>query len=585
MIYYPPMPLLYQFFRTGRAALGRCTRRFPVTLLFALALVALQLWLVATDRKGDERLLATLFYFLSVGTMLSLSLHLWAEEVKSRKLRLSVQLVAPVLLAVDAVFLYYHIEGAGATEIVIAHGAAIFAIGLSLFFLSFFRERDDIPAWNFAQVSVGTLALTLIVGAVMSGGLCLLAFSLQRLFGIAVSYRCYLYISIICSELLPLLLFLGLLPEGEHKHDRRPQPSAFLQSIIRYLFLPLAGLYLGVLYIYAATIILRWELPDGWVSWLVTALMAGIIAIEAGLYPSRIRDGRKVDERIARWLPILALPLLVLMTVGIGRRFMDYGITINRLYLVTLNAWFYFLCIGLIVGRARRLSWIPISFAVVFLVTSVLPVNYASLTRSTLRGEVREAFVQSGQADSLPLSTEAYGAWLLAQPKEEARLISSKLAYLDDWFGEESTNDLVAAGTPFHAYTSDEVDTVVVAEPDFYYLADNYTLPVPHGYRYCTHLSASGQGDSLSYCIPLQNEAIAPDTLRIPTDTLRNHDQQHTSPPPVLRTQGGNLFVLTYFHNSCTITEIENDTARWNPCLEVKGLLFHNTEVFTQRCP
>ena len=132
------------FFRTLGEAFGRCARRFPVTLSFALALTALQLWLTATDWHGEEKLLVTLFYFLSVGTLLSLSLHLWAEEVKRRKLRLGVQILAPVLLALDAIFLYHNIEGTRAIDIGIAHGAALLAIGLSLFFLPFFRERDDI---------------------------------------------------------------------------------------------------------------------------------------------------------------------------------------------------------------------------------------------------------------------------------------------------------------------------------------------------------------------------------------------------------------------------------------------------------
>ena len=563
------------FFRTLGEAFGRCARRFPVTLSFALALTALQLWLTATDWHGEEKLLVTLFYFLSVGTLLSLSLHLWAEEVKRRKLRLGVQILAPVLLALDAIFLYHNIEGTRAIDIGIAHGAALLAIGLSLFFLPFFRERDDIPAWNFAQTAIGTLALTLIVGAVMSGGLSLLALSLHQLFGVDVSHKCYLYILILCCELLPLLMFLGLLPEGERKHDRQPQPTSFLQGIIHYLFLPLAGLYLLVLYIYAGTILTRWELPDGWVSWLVVALMAGVIAIELGLYPSRIKQKRPTDERIARWLPLLALPLLVLMTVGIGRRFLDYGITINRLYLATLNAWFYFVCIGLIVSRARRLSWIPISFSLVFLLTSVLPVNYASITRNILRSEVREVLTRSGQ--SIPLTTTAYEAYLFSLPQKEAVRLNGKCYYLHDWFGRESVQDLVAEDTPFYSYALEEAaDTLIVEESSFHYSANDYTLPVPRGYRYCTRLSGRGLGDSVSYCIPLEDERIAPDTLRIPTDTLRNRDQQPALPPPVLRTQGGNLFVLTYFYNSYEISETKDGTPETQPCLKVEGLLFHN---------
>ena len=576
---------LNRLFRTVGTAFRRCVSRFSVTLAFALALAAYQMWLIdSSDRKIEDRLAVVLFYYLSVGTMLSLSLHLWAEEVQRRETKIGVQTAAQMLLAADAFFLYHYTTGPQALDIGIAHAAALLAIGLSLFFLSFFRERDDIPAWNFAQTAVGTLALTLIVGAVMSGGLCLLVFSLHQLFGAEVGYKCYLYMLVICSELLPLLMFLGLLPESEAKHDRQPQPTAFLQDAIRYLFLPLAGLYLGVLYVYAATIIARWQLPDGWVSWLVVALMAGIIAIELGLYPSRIKERRPTDERIARWLPLLTLPLLVLMSVGIGRRFLDYGITINRLYLATLNLWFYFVCIGLVIGRAQRLSWIPISFSLVFLLTSVLPVNYASITRSALRDEVRETFVRSGQ--SIPLTTTAYEACLFSLPQKEAARLNGKCLYLRDWFGTESMQDLVAEDTPFHSYApKGPTDTVVVEEPDFYYDADNYTLPVPPGYRYCTRLSGSGQEDGLSYSIPLHGERIAPDTLHIPTDTLRNHDQRQAPAPPVLRTQGGNLFVLTYFHSTHQISEANDGTPETRPCLKIKGLLFHNTEPITRQRP
>ena len=562
------------FFRTLGEAFGRCARRFPVTLSFALALTALQLWLTATDWHGEEKLLVTLFYFLSVGTLLSLSLHLWAEEVKRRKLRLGVQILAPVLLALDAIFLYHNIEGTRAIDIGIAHGAALLAIGLSLFFLPFFRERDDIPAWNFAQTAIGTLALTLIVGAVMSGGLSLLALSLHQLFGVDVSHKCYLYILILCCELLPLLMFLGLLPEGERKHDRQPQPTAFLQGIIHYLFLPLAGLYLLVLYIYAGTILTRWELPDGWVSWLVVALMAGVIAIELGLYPSRIKAHKPTDERIARWLPLLALPLLVLMTVGIGRRFLDYGITINRLYLATLNAWFYFVCIGLIVSRARRLSWIPISFSLVFLLTSVLPVNYTSLTRHTLHKEVREAFAQSGQ-DSLPLSTDAYAAWLLAQPREEARLISSKLAYLDDWFGTESTSDLVAAGTSFAVIAEEEAEPGL--ESYAYHQPTGYTTKLPQGYAYATYFSRGNvrpnriTADS-TLCIALGSR----DTLCIPLDTLRALDANPQSTPPLLRTNRGNVFLLTLINYYPDLDEPEEEGRQAERRVDLEGYLFSN---------
>ena len=570
-------------FHTLCGTFRRCASRFPMAVAFTAALTAYLLYLVATEMNNEnERLLVTLGYYFSVGTVLSLSLHLWGEEMK-RRTALAVHVVAQVLLAADTIFLYHSIEESSIVGIAIAHVAGVLAIGLSVFFLSFLHERDDIAVGNFAQQTVAAFVLTVAIGMVMSGGLCLLLASLQQLFGMEVSHRCYLYILVVCCVTLPLLMFLSLLPQGKQKHNCQPHPTAFARNILRYLFLPLAGLYLSVLYIYAARIIIRWELPNGWVSWLVTALMAGIIAIEAGLYSARIKYNRRSDERIARWLPLLTLPLLILMTVGIGRRFADYGLTINRLYLATLNAWFYFVCIGLIAGRARRISWIPISFSLVFLLTSSLPVNYASITRNVLRNEVKKALAQSKQAE-LPLPENEYEEWLKTLPRKEAKQINDKLEYLSSWYGTESTSDMIAEGTLFYSYFPAESDSVEIAEEGIFYDAGSYTLPVPNGYRYCTFLVSRGTRDSLIYRVPLENKRIAPDTLCLPLDTLRNYERGNSPTPPVLRTRQGNVFVLTSSKSTYGIKEDNDSTAGTYPYLKVEGLLYHNTEVISAKC-
>ena len=560
------MNSLNHLFRTLGQAFRRCATRFPVTTVFAFALTAFLCYLTATEAtQASGKLLMTLGYYFSTGTLLSLSLHLWGEEVKRIRLRQGVHLTAQLLLAADALFLYAQSMEPRLVEIGIAHGAAILAIGLSVFFLPFFREKDDIPAWNFAQYALGTLALTVIVGAVMSGGISLLALSLHQLFGVDVSYKCYLYILIMCSELLPLLMFLGLLPEGERKHDRLPQPTAFVRNIIRYLFLPLTGGYLLVLYVYAVRILTQWELPNGWVSWLVITLMAGCIAIEMGLYPSRVKNRKPTDERIARWLPALILPLLVLMSVGIGRRFLDYGITLNRLYLATLNAWFYFVCIGLIAGKAKRISWIPISFSIIFLLTSVLPVNYASITRNTLRREVKELMTQSG-LDTLPLDDAQYRAWLKSLP-EGGEQANEKLYYLSEIFGEESFADLVNKDIPFYAIREEQTPDA----RNLHYTSQVQNIPIPKGCSLFTGINLNTRIPNEDIHDERLSVPLTPvDSISLPIDTLRARDKDGTLPPPMFRTQAGNVLLLSSFHIYIYKEETE---------VTLDGYLFHHEQI------
>ena len=101
------------------------------------------------------------------------------------------------------------------------------------------KQKMTFPVGTLPTSSIGALATSLVIGSIMSGGISLLILSLHTLFGIDVSYKCYLYILTLCNVCLALFLFLGFLPQGKEKHNDRPLPNAFLNSIIHYLFLPL----------------------------------------------------------------------------------------------------------------------------------------------------------------------------------------------------------------------------------------------------------------------------------------------------------------------------------------------------------
>lgn len=570
--------LLEKAFHRMTEAFQNCMRRFPVTVCFTFALTVYLLHLVATDAKGDAKSLLIWGYYLSVGTLLSLTLHLWCEEMKSTLRKVIIQVSAHVLFFADALFLYHYAAEQTYIELSIAHAAGILALGLSVFFLSFFREKDDIPSWNFALHTITSYLSAILVGYIMSAGISLLILSLHMLFDVDIQWKYYLYILIICSLLLPTLLFLGMLPRGEEKHNREPQSLDFLNGIIRYLFLPLMGGYLLVLYIYTARILSSWTLPTGWVSWLVVTLMAGCIAIEFGLYPTRIKDGKRTDERIARWLPALVLPLLMLMTVGIVRRFNDYGVTINRLYLITLNIWFYLVCIGLIVTKARRINWIPISFAVIFLLTSALPVNYASITKNTLRNELKDLLAHTCQAE-LPLTRSEYNAWLDSLPEQEAGMTNDRFRYLKDWFGRRSIDALVETDVSFYAaqlhLETDEDKGVYSSYSGS--VSSHTSIRIPAGYRQFSALQTRKTELPDKYVrgglLPLSIKDYTgnkKDTLYISLQTLKEADEKGDSAmsPLWFECTPGARFVLTGF------SLWYYDKEKNNVNLEIKGYLF-----------
>lgn len=118
-------------FHTVTEAFQNCLKRFPVTVAFIFAFTAYLIHLTSISWTGEERLLFITGYYLSVGILLSLTLHLWSEEVKSRMWKTGVQLAAHALLIADAFLLYRYLGTESSwIEIGIAHTAAILTIGL-----------------------------------------------------------------------------------------------------------------------------------------------------------------------------------------------------------------------------------------------------------------------------------------------------------------------------------------------------------------------------------------------------------------------------------------------------------------------
>ncbi len=540
----------------SRAA-RNCFQRFPAPAAFATALAAYAILVILAEPEAD-RLVGAIVYFLSVGFVLSLSLKLWSEEHTWTRKDWVIHTSAYLILLADAIYLY-HINfgyyGRG-YETFLMHASAILALTLTVFFLPFNRERNDIPSWYFALSVIASIAICVAIGLVLWGGLSLLLTSMNWLFSVNLGWKWYAVTGVLVAGYLPALLFLGRIPDGEEKHDRKPLHSGFLAGVFRYLFLPLEALYIIVLFIYAVQILVRWELPNGQVSWLVIASMVGLIAIEFGLYPTRHAENRPFDHAVARWLPLILMPLLLLMTVGIIRRFSDYGITIARLYLATLNVWFYAVCLGLFFTRARRIHWIPISFAALFLLTSALPLNYTSLTRRTLMKEVERALTQAG-ATTLPLDADRYDTLMKTLPTQEASRISSKLKYLEQTFSSAAIEPLVTQEDeviPFGSYIQETIHSINdVGSNNLFGSANATHLHIPEGYTelyedvistdYLIDLSRD------TFEVPVTqagNETLA-DTVIVSLRRLKTLDKRMNDLVPLPTKSSSNLFFLQQF--------------------------------------
>ena len=105
-----------------------------------------------------------------------------------------------------------------------------------------------------------------------------------------------------------------------------------LKILIDYIFSPALIIYTAILYIYIGRIVLRWELPNGGVAYIVAIFMA--VGLICHLF--RLLVEKRHFEWFYKAFPFIAIAPLILLWIGAFRRIGEYGLTEVRVYLICL---------------------------------------------------------------------------------------------------------------------------------------------------------------------------------------------------------------------------------------------------------
>jgi hypothetical protein len=434
-------------------------RRFPVSVLL-LVILATWMFIDISNIWGkfsdiiDENFLPSyrLYIFLTVGIVISITVTLWLEDVVGYIRRYLITAGIMLLWGAYCTFLLpgsdYDIENATFTLEYIINRAleicAIFTISyLAMFFICFLKREKDRDFWNFSTRIYFQQTSALVFGCIVYIGLAGAFLAVYALFGIALGgHIMYAYIAIFCFALFAPLYFLANVPDQTAKYDDVVRPNKTFKVFGLYVLTPLAVIYAVILYCYLFTIIVSWELPKGLVCWLVSALACSGLSIITLLYPVRILEKNKFANFLSRWLGVIILPLIVLMSIGIFRRISDYGITILRLYALLINFWFYGIYAHIFITKAMRIKWIHISIAAVILLTFIGPLNVPGVTKYMLTAEVAKYLdgqkIPRGKRHSKHSDIRAAIEKMTLADDETKEKVISKIVYLRDIYGIES---------------------------------------------------------------------------------------------------------------------------------------------------
>jgi hypothetical protein len=237
--------------------------------------------------------------------------------------------------------------------------------------LPIINKRNSNAVWQYNQTLFIRSFTTALYCGVLFLGLAGALLALDQLFGVQVEGHYYAYLWFGLLGIGGTLIFVSGVPENIQKLDDKEDFPKPLKAFSQYVLLPLVLIYLVILYAYSGQILIKWQLPVGWVSNMILSFsVAGMLALLL-LYPFGAKD--KWIHTYTRGYYIALLPLLILLYIAAGIRIQEYGFTILRYSLLGLSVWLTFISIFMIVTKNRYIYVIPISLAAVAAIVWFLP--------------------------------------------------------------------------------------------------------------------------------------------------------------------------------------------------------------------
>ncbi len=422
--------------------MGKAFRRFPFTIIAILTFAGFLLVQIHSGQNDyvDERV----WVFLPLAIFGSLSFYLFAENRLSCLLK---NLLNGSIILLTAWYAFRLSSPIVQAEIIRTITIGL-SFGVAVFFAPFISNKNQTKFWNYFLKTFVRLLIALIFAGVFMAGLSLAFFSLDKLFGANIPDRFYGYLAVLCFVVFfPLYFLSSISDENAQSENADFEFPRLLKILGLYILLPILSIYGLILYGYLIKIIVAWQLPNGWVSWLVSILgIAGFLTMFI-LHPLKLKNEDKIVRFFFRYFPVILVPLLVLMFVGILRRFSDYGITINRLLVLLLNLWMFGTCIYLFITKSNRLKGIFVSFSVVAFLSAIGPWSVFSITKHSLKGELNQLLTEMNWSTTQKNDVSKLKTKNLNE-KDQGRLYNV-IDYLSKNYGEKAVR-------PFYSSTLGE---------------------------------------------------------------------------------------------------------------------------------
>lgn len=345
---------------------------YPLVLLMSLVMTISVIYLINDNYGVDDRftfVVVKITIIASIGISLLFALKMIAQRAKNKLLWSSLG----VLFLVGFYFVLPSKED-DFTEMYAFLLIPIYILSHLLVAFGPFikKEHAENTFWQYNKTLFVNSFLTLVFTGVLIAGVELAIAAISNLFNLHFSSNVYMKTFFFILIFGSTFIFLLFSEEGLENLEKETNYPVILKFFTQFILIPLLLFYAVILYFYMAKILLNWELPKGWVSYLVLAYsMVGILALLL-VHPLKENHAKSWVSIFSKVFYYTLIPLLLLLFVAIFTRLLEYGYTEARYFVLLLAIWLSSVVLYFVLNKKASIKFIPMSlflfatFALVF---------------------------------------------------------------------------------------------------------------------------------------------------------------------------------------------------------------------------
>ena len=380
-------------------------QRFPITLLWAILGTFYCIFLVENTKydffDNDFDAILTII----VGISWLIGIQFFIEQLKNQKKWQWLKLLLLILLGL---FYWYlpSIQYYDENPIYLFRFFLYLIAGhLFMLFAPFILNWDKNAYWNYLRIIATAIIRSLFFSGILYIGLILALAAIDALFDVTIPGKRYGQLFIFSLGIVNTWIYLSDFPKIILQNTTINFQKA-LEVLVKYILIPLILLYLIILYAYSIKILFNWELPKGWVSYLVIVLSFLGYSIQVIINPIQKTLKSWTINKFYPWFYFLLIPLNILLFVAILRRINDYGITENRYFVFAIALWNVAIIAYLLISKKKALKVIPATLFLIAIFSSFGFWSAFSISKNSQIQQFTEIFNAVKLKDNLATEDE-----------------------------------------------------------------------------------------------------------------------------------------------------------------------------------